>query len=104
MARQPIFGYCSCPLSMIRPYFPVITALGSAAIALLIAGCEKPQIRVYTAPKDAPEATPPPATAAAPSEERPVRKRPRPEVSYTLPSGWKEMGANSVSVANFLVK
>jgi hypothetical protein len=103
MARQPFFGYCSCPLSMIRPTFPTATALCSAVVALTFSGCEKPQIRVYTVAKDAPPATPPPAASAV--DERATRPaRPKPQLSYTLPAGWQEQGGNSLSLVNFLIK
>ncbi len=87
---------------MIRPYFPIFTVLSSAVLALFLSGCEKPQIRVYTVPKDAPAATPAPTAAAG--DERPPPARPRPQISYTLPPGWKENGANSLSLVNFLIK
>jgi hypothetical protein len=102
MARQPFFGYCSCPLSMIRPSFTVFTALGSAVVALFFTGCKKPQIRVYTVPKEVPSATPAPSSLQA--DERPARPRPRPQLSYTVPPGWKEAGANSLSLVNFVIK
>src|ERR1700749_3936058 len=63
MARWPYFGYCSCPLSMIRPFYPVLAVLPCAAAALFFSGCKKPEIRVYTVPKEAP-APEPSATAA----------------------------------------
>ncbi len=72
----------------------------SALLALVFAGCEKPEVRVYIVDKDKPAATPAP-TAAAKPEEADKPERPRPQVAYTLPAGWKEAGANSLSVANF---
>ncbi len=106
VARQPFFGYCSCPFPMIRPTFPVTAAFGSALVALLFGGCEKPQIRIYTVAKEAPRATPAPAaptaTTAPAAPDRP--ERPRPQVSYTLPAGWQEAGGNSLSLVNFVIK
>jgi len=103
MAPCPFFGYCSCPLSMIRPIFPVATALCSAVTVLILSGCEKPQIRVYTVAKEAPPATPAPAAAA--TKTAPERaERPRPQVTYTLPAGWEEQAGNSLSLVNFVIK
>lgn len=87
---------------MIRPYFPVLTAVSCAAAALFFSGCKKPQIRVYTVPKEAP-AVEPPATAAA-GEDTPPKPRPKPQVTYTLPAGWKEEGPNTLSLVNFFIK
>ncbi len=103
MARWPNFGYCSCPLSMIRPFYPVLTALSCAAAALLFSGCKKPVFSVFTVPKEAP-APEPSATAATGEEAAPPKPRPKPQVTYTLPAGWKEEGANSLSLVNFFIK
>ena len=89
---------------MIRPYFPVFTALLSGVVALLSSGCEKPQIHVYTVPKEVPETAPAPAPTADAAEQRPETPPPRPEISYALPAGWKEGGGNSLSLANFFIK
>lgn len=102
LVRLSFFGYCSCPSLMTLLTFPATAALCSAAVAVLFSGCDKPQIRVYTVAKDAPPATPAPASAAKAAPDR--AERPRPQVSYTLPAGWKETGANSLSLVNFLIK
>jgi hypothetical protein len=101
MARQPFFGYCSCPSPMTRPISPVAAALCCVVAAFHFTGCEKPQIRVYTVAKEAPQATPAPAAETAGTDRA---ARPRPQLSYTLPAGWQEMGGNSLSLVNFLVK
>jgi len=84
---------------MIRPNFHLPVCGLGALLALLFAGCKKTEIRVYTAEKDKPAATPAPTAKAA--AETP--ERPRADVTYTLPAGWKETGANSLSVVNFAV-
>lgn len=84
---------------MTRPIFHLPASGLSALIALVFAGCEKPQVRVYTVEKDKPAATPAPTAKATPE----TPERPRPQVTYTLPAGWKETGANSLSVVNFAV-
>jgi hypothetical protein len=70
-------------------------------MALLI-GCQKEEIRVYNAPKD----EPPPAQAADGSgAENPHEavSRLRAQLSWKLPPGWKDTGANGVNQATFLV-
>jgi len=52
---------------------------------LLLGGCGREEVRVYTVPKDRP------ATSTA--------KRLRPE--WTLPAGWRELGPGQMSVASF---
>jgi len=56
------------------------------ALALTIAGCRREQIQVYTVPKD-----------------KPAWTKVRPELSWTLPSGWKETGPGQMSLASFAI-
>jgi hypothetical protein len=63
--------------------------------AAILAGCKKEEIRVYHAPK---EKTPVRAMAQHPSTPRL-----RPQVIWTLPKGWKEMGPGQMSVASFAI-
>jgi hypothetical protein len=99
LARLPFFGYCSCPSPMIHPFSHVTsTAFAGAVLALLLAGCERPEIRVYTVAKEVPQATPEPSAETA---SRPPKARP--QVAYTLPAGWQEAGANSLSLLNFRI-
>jgi len=62
-------------------------------ILLLLGGCGREEIRVYTAPKD------PPAPSTA------MRVRPRtmslPTPEWRLPAGWRELGPGQMSVASF---
>ena len=77
------------------------TAAIFCTFAMGVSGCKKPHIRVYLAPREvaaAPAADAPPE----PEENRPAR--PRPQLTYTLPAGWTEAQANSVSVAGFAIK
>ena len=87
---------------MIRPFNAVFAALPCAAAVLIFSGCKKPEIRVYTVPKEAP--APEPSATASTGEEPAPRQRPRPQVTYKLPEGWKEAGANSLSLLNFFIK
>jgi hypothetical protein len=72
------------------------------ALAGSLAGCEREQISVYTAPKD----QPPPAMAQddsqAPAADASARQRP--EVGWKLPQGWTEAGPDSISLQNFTVR
>jgi hypothetical protein len=102
LAWQPFFGYHSCPSPMIRPIFSAFAALCGVASALLLAGCEKPQIRVYTVAKEAPPATPAPSSTEPERASRP--ERPRPQLSYALPAGWQETGTSAMSLVNFRIK
>ena len=66
-----------------------------------LSSCEKPQIRVYLAPRDVPASTAPDA-APPPVESGPPKAKP--QLSYTLPPGWSEAQGNSVSLAAFAIK
>ena len=61
----------------------------------LVAGCRREDIRVYTAPKDAP--APPPRMARGPAREA------RPSLSWKLPGGWRETGPGEMSLASFSI-
>ena len=69
--------------------------------ALGLSGCKKPQIRVYLAPQEIPAA---PVVSATPQPEESEKPKPKPTITYTLPPGWTEATANSVSLAAFAVK
>ena len=79
-----------------RPQISTVAAL----VAVCLAGCKREEIRVYSvaqeiaaAPARAVDETPTPA--ANPS---------RPQLAYTLPAGWQDAGATSMSLANFRIK
>ncbi len=85
---------------MPRTSFHAAVLLSLATV--LSAGCRKPEIRSYIAPKD-----PPPAEEHYPGDGHdhgPPEVRPRPKVTWTLPGGWQETASNEVSVATFTVK
>lgn len=67
-----------------------VALAGFAAFAL--AGCKKPSVQVYLAPRDIPADT---AESAAPTQA------PLPELTWTLPAGWKEMGPGQMSLVSF---
>jgi hypothetical protein len=72
-----------------------------SAAGLLFVSCDRPQPRVYVAPKDAP---PPPAADAdqpPPQHEAPKAK---PTITFTLPAGWSEVAPGDVSIAAFAIK
>jgi len=98
------------------PRFLPAAALLPWAAALLITGCDRPQVAVYLAPNDA---TPAPHGApghvhdpgeskdvqevqAAPAE-RPA-ERAKPKIAYQLPAGWTEAAPGDVSIAAFKIQ
>src|SRR5438477_1788160 len=65
-------------------------------LGLLLAGCGKEDIRVYTAAKDKPA----PVQMA---DKGSANARPRPQVVWQLPKGWKETGTSQMNVASFSI-
>src|ERR1051325_6767615 len=53
---------------------------------LAVVGCHREEIQVYTVPK-----------------EKSASLKVRPEVSWTLPKGWKETGPGEMSLASFAI-
>src|SRR6185503_17118007 len=83
---------------MIRTKSAVGIGFSLLAMVLFSLGCQREEIRVYTAPKD----REPETEAASQQSEAPAR--PRPKISYTLPEGWKEVAGNQISFVNFEIK
>lgn len=77
-------------------------------VALSFTACRQEEIRVYTAPKDKPFQPQPAGHHAGdghdhgPEPEAPAR--PRPEVTWKLPEGWKEVPSGRLSVATFSIR
>jgi hypothetical protein len=71
-------------------------------LVLVLCGCQKEEIRVYTAPKDSPEPVAQ-VDQAAPEPASPHQQPLRPQVTWKLPQGWREDGANAMSLANFTI-
>jgi hypothetical protein len=74
-----------------------------AACVSVLAGCRREEIRVYTAPKD-----PPPRQEAAHDghdhgDESATTARPRPQLSWKLPEGWRESAPGRMSLATFSI-
>jgi len=65
-----------------------ISAVG--LLALVGAGCGREEIQVYTVPKDKPAVS--------------TEAKGRPQLSWTLPKDWKEVGAGQMSVASFSIQ
>ncbi len=86
---------------MTRHPFPILAALSGAVLALSVAGCKKPQIRVYTVAHEQPA---PPATPAPSESPRDAAAaHVRPHLDYKVPAGWQDEGAGQMSVVNFRI-
>jgi len=72
--------------------------LAAAILALGIAGCRKPEITVYTAPKDTPSAVP----AHAAVSTNAAHTAP-PAIRWQLPAGWQDQGTTGSRLGNILV-
>lgn len=87
---------------LLRRLFSLSRGRVTGCLLLLLgagAGCQREEIQVYTAPKEKPRAAP--APAADPHSHLP---KARPQVTWTLPKGWKESGAGQMSVATFTIQ
>ena len=60
----------------------------------LLAGCGREDIRVYTTPK---EQVSPPSMASK------GESRPRPQIAWKLPAGWRDAGPGKMSMASFSI-
>jgi hypothetical protein len=87
-------------IHQIKNCLPSLAGMALLSCAVALAGCQREEIKVYTAPKDIPSQSPMTAQAQEPAAD-PHAHRPRPQVSYTVPKGWKETGAGRMSVAEF---
>lgn len=77
-----------------RTLFSGRQGLGVFAM-LLLAGCGREDIRVYTVPKEKPA---PPRLA-----HKSGAAKPRPQLGWKLPQGWKETGPGEMSLAGFSI-
>lgn len=87
---------------MNRPISYRIAMLCGAAVALCLPACKRPEIRVYTILKHAPEASPVPSEAPLQLSDAKA-KHLRPKLDYQLPAGWKDLGPNQFSLVNFSI-
>jgi hypothetical protein len=83
-----------------RPAFPSLAATSGALAALCLGACEREGIRVYSVAKETPVTT---AENVA-QTPTPAANPARPQLSYTLPAGWQDAGANAMSLANIRIK
>ena len=83
------------------PSAPSAAPLPLLLLLLLIwvAGCGRNEITTYTVVKDAP----PPAAAPAHAGRETAAARPRPQLAWTLPKGWQELGPGQMSLASFSI-
>jgi len=88
---------------MIRPIFPSFAAFCGAMFVLSFSGCKKPEIRVYTVPKETPAETTAQASEPKPDAESSPAPRIRPKLDYRVPAGWKDAGPSEFSLVNFRI-
>lgn len=86
-----------------------LTAVFLGGGSLLLAACDRPQIRAYTAPRDSVAmATPAPTASVAPAErpsQKPEVERPKPKVSFgATPAGWQTAKPSDVSLVGFQIE
>ena len=81
---------------ILRPCFSTLTALA----AVCLGGCKREEIRVYSVAKE----TAAPTAENATQTPTPAANAARPQLAYTLPAGWQDAGASSMSLANFRIK
>src|SRR5436190_17455768 len=90
-------------------YFVIQKTLGILFLALatvVLTGCRREKIRVYTAPKDPPprqELAHGPNDGHDHGDESATAARPRPQLSWKLPDGWRESTPGRMSVATFSI-
>ncbi|MGE3310677.1 MAG: hypothetical protein AB7O66_11965 [Limisphaerales bacterium] len=98
--RDPrLHGPGSPSWSVVLPTLAVLTGL-----VLVSTGCQREEIAAYDAPKDAaPPAAPPPGHGSM-AGGLPDQMPPRPGLRWKdLPTGWTELGASGMRVANFSI-
>jgi len=66
-----------------------------AFLLFFLAGCGREDIRVYTVPKEKP--------AAPRMAQNAGTVKPRPQLSWKLPQGWRESGPGKMSLASFSI-
>jgi hypothetical protein len=83
-------------LTLPRFIAPRLALAGLAVVAM--AGCKKPTVQVYLAPRD----TPPSEDHAHHGHDH--EPAALPELAWTLPAGWKETGPGQMSLVSFSVE
>ena len=79
-----------------RPHFSILAALAAVGFS----ACKREEIRVYSVAKE----TAAPTAENAAQTPTPAANAARPQLAYTLPAGWQDAGASSMSLANFRIK
>ncbi len=69
---------------------------------VLLLGCQREEIKVYNAPKDEPPRQPM-ADNNPTANPHDAENRPRHQLGWKLPEGWKETGADGINQATFLI-
>lgn len=74
---------------------------GLLLITLLLAGCQREDVRVYRVAKDPPK---PGSTTAAPAHDHGQTGGRMPRLEYQVPAGWEEVAAGEMRLASFKVQ
>lgn len=86
------------PRRTLRGALPFLCALA------LLTGCQRESVQVYTVKKDPPRTDEHDHSHDEQQTPTPPQRAARPQVSWTLPSGWTEAPAGQMSVASFSIK
>jgi hypothetical protein len=73
-----------------------VVALSCLCLVMVVAGCDRDQIRVYRVAKETAPTQPVPG-----SNDHPEGQSSIPRLTWTLPEGWQELPAGEMRVANF---
>ena len=109
LRSAPPFGLTHRPWPMTFPRLKPTPLLCALALAAALTGCDRKAPRAYEAPKDRPF-VPPKETAHSDDDGHGHGKKPparaeekvwRPALTWTLPAGWKDAGADAANVGRF---
>jgi hypothetical protein len=81
--------------NLLRRRWPVF----GLSVVVLLAGCGREEVKTYRVAKEAPPASPSPAMPHG----HPDMQTGRPQLAWTLPAGWRELGPGQMSLATFAI-
>jgi hypothetical protein len=105
LANKPRSGRFELPAGFEMPssfYSFVCRGLPFVIALCVFGGCKRKEVRVYTAPKEIPFDPNANAARQAPgASPESTRDVWRPELTYRLPAGWRELGPDAANVGRF---